>query len=240
VENIMSSKLFRTRQGTILLGVVAAVLAAIALIVYLNQYRNSVNGNALPVTVLVAQGPIAQNTSGSVIAGSSLVKPVSVAQDKVESGAITNASELKGQVATADISAGQQLTTADFAQAGSSTVGIAGDLGRGQRAVVVPLDVPGQVGDQISAGDYVDVWALINLTKSNGQTTPVAREILPNMYVLNTNSTSTGNVTLRATPAQAGKLIYASGNDKVWLVLRPPHGSVTTPPTITPNTLLGG
>ena len=42
MENITSSKLFRTRQGTILLGVVAAVLAAIALIVYLNQYRNSI------------------------------------------------------------------------------------------------------------------------------------------------------------------------------------------------------
>jgi Flp pilus assembly protein CpaB len=240
VENIMSSKLFRTRQGTILLGVGAAVLAAIVLIVYLNQYRNSVNTNVVPLTVLVAQKPIAKNTTGSVIAGSALIKPVSVAQDKVESGAITNASELNNQVATADISAGQQLTTADFAQAGSSAVGIAGDLSRGQRAVVVPLDLPGQVGDQIAAGDYVDVWALINLTKSNGATTPVAREILPNMYVLNTNTTSTGNVTLRATPAQAGKLIYASGNDKVWLVLRPPHGSVTTPPTITPNTLLGG
>ena len=33
----MSSKLFTTRQGTVLLGVIAAVIAAIALIVYLNH-----------------------------------------------------------------------------------------------------------------------------------------------------------------------------------------------------------
>src|SRR6184192_78062 len=52
VDNIMSSKLFTTRQGTVLLGVIAAVIAAIALIAYLNHYRNSV---AQPeVKVLVA------------------------------------------------------------------------------------------------------------------------------------------------------------------------------------------
>ena len=44
----MSSKLFTTRQGTIWLGVIAAVIAAIALIVYLNNYRNSVNGSTAP------------------------------------------------------------------------------------------------------------------------------------------------------------------------------------------------
>ena len=32
------------RWGTIMLGIVAAVLAGIALLVYLNQYRSSVNG----------------------------------------------------------------------------------------------------------------------------------------------------------------------------------------------------
>ena len=94
------------------------------------------------------------------------------------------------------------------------------------------------MGGQIAPGDTVDVWALINVTTSNGATTPVAKQILPNMYVLNTNTD--GNVTLRATPEQAGKLIYASGNDKIWLVLRPPHGSVKNPTPITPNSLLRG
>ena len=68
VENIMSSKLFTTRQGTILLGVIAAVIAAIALIVYLNNYRNSVNQP--PVPVLVAKKTIPQGMSGDVIATS--------------------------------------------------------------------------------------------------------------------------------------------------------------------------
>ncbi len=192
MENITSSKLFRTRQGTILLGVVAAVLAAIALIVYLNQYRNSISKGTVPQTVLVAQGPIPAGTSGDVLASSHLVKPASVEQSKAEAGAITTASELQGQVAAKDITAGEQLTTADFTASG--TTGIVSQLPRGQRAVVVPLDSPGQVGDQIVAGNEVDVYALV--TTASGA--PVVHEILQNMYVL--NSTSDGNVTLRATP----------------------------------------
>jgi len=54
----MSSKLFTTRQGTVLLGVVAAAIAAIALLVYLNHYRNSVNASNAQIRVLVAKSLI--------------------------------------------------------------------------------------------------------------------------------------------------------------------------------------
>lgn len=232
MENIMSSKLFRTRQGTILLGVVAAVLAAIALIVYLNQYRNNVNKTAELVTVLIAARPIPANTQGNAIANSNLVKAAQVKQSDLKAGAITAPDELQNQIANTSIAAGDQLTTADFT---SSTAGtsVAGYLAKGERAVVVPLDSPGQVGGQVGPGSQVDVYALV--TPSNGN--PYVREILQNMTVM--NSDSGGNVTLQATPEQAGKLIYASGNDKIWLTLRPPRGSVTKPLTITAGSLGG-
>ena len=54
MEGILSSKLLTTRRGTIILGIGAAVIAAIVLLVYLNQYRNSVDSGAQPVSVLVA------------------------------------------------------------------------------------------------------------------------------------------------------------------------------------------
>jgi hypothetical protein len=61
----MSSKLFTTRQGTVLLGVIAAVIAAIALLVYLNHYKSTV---AKPnVDVLVAKRLILSGTTGAVI-----------------------------------------------------------------------------------------------------------------------------------------------------------------------------
>jgi Flp pilus assembly protein CpaB len=232
VENIMSSKLFRTRQGTILLGVVAAVLAAIALIVYLNQYRNNANKTAQLVTVLIAAKPIQANTQGDSIANSNLIKAVEVKQSDLQDGAFTSATGLHDQIATTNIAAGDQLTAADFTSSSTGS-SVAGYLAKGQRAVVVPLDSPGQVGGQIAPGSQVDVYALI--TPSNGN--PYVREILQNMTVM--NSDSSGNVTLQATPEQAGKLIYASGNDKIWLTLRPPRGSVTKPLTITAGSLGG-
>jgi hypothetical protein len=60
------------------------------------------------------------------------------------------------------------------------------------------------------------------------------------MYVM-TAGTNGGNVTIRATPKQAGMLIFASSNAKIWLVLRPAVGSTTTvPPVITSSDLVGG
>src|SRR5947209_11848633 len=113
MENIMSSKLFTTRQGTVLLGVIAAVIAAIALLVYLNHYRSSVNKP--PVNVLVAQKVIQQGTPGDVIRTTAgYYKLTGIAEKQVETGAIVNPATLAGKVALTDISGGQQLTAADF------------------------------------------------------------------------------------------------------------------------------
>jgi hypothetical protein len=53
-------------------------------------------------------------------------------------------------------------------------------------------------------------------------------------------STSAGNVTMEATSKQAGALIFASENAKIWLVLRPTIGSTDRkPPVIGVGNLLG-
>jgi Flp pilus assembly protein CpaB len=233
VENITSSKLFTTRQGTITLGVIAAIIAAIALIVYLNQYRNSHSGNAA-ISVLVAQKLIQKDTPGDVIRTTSgYYSPTSIAKGQVETGAIVDPATLSGEVALSDISPGQQLTATDFGPA--TTNSVINQLSRNQRAVVIPLGSPQQVGGQIAAGSHVDVWTLLT-AQTNGVSKPVARELFQNMYVLGVNG---GNVTLRATPTQAGTLIYASQNSQPWLVLRPTVASVTKPPVISSNNLGG-
>src|SRR5215475_9043722 len=133
MESITSSKLFTTRQGTVLLGVIAAVIAAIALIVYLNHYRSSVSQP--PVSVLVAQKLIQKNTTGDVIRTTpGYYKLTSIPHKQAESGALENPASLSGKVALADISPGQQLTESDFGPAGNS---VATQLPRNMRAVVV-------------------------------------------------------------------------------------------------------
>jgi Flp pilus assembly protein CpaB len=234
MENVMSSKLFTTRQGTVLLGVIAAVIAAIALLVYLNHYRSSVNKP--PVNVLVAQKVIQAGTPGDVIrTQGGFYKVESVPQKQVESKAIVDPASLAGLVATTDISFGQPLTLNDFGPAGTS---VSNDLNKNQRAVVIPLGSPQEVGGQIGGGSHVDVWILTTSQGTNGVTRPLAKLLYQDMYVLNAAADG-GNVTLRATPTQAGTLLYASQNASIWLVLRPTIGTTPKPPVISSNALVG-
>ncbi len=225
MESITSSKLFTTRQGTILLGVIAAVIAAVALVVYLREYRNSVNAKTAPISVLVAKSLIQKGTSGDIVGSSALYQVTSIPKNQVQTGAFVDAGSLSGQVALTDIYPGQQITAADFGTAPSS---VTQQLDRNERAVVISLGVPQEVGGQIGAGSHVDVWVSLNGT---------VRELYQDVYVL---GVSGGNVTLRANPEQAGTLIYAAQNASIWLVLRPTIGSTHhKPPVISSNSLTG-
>jgi Flp pilus assembly protein CpaB len=226
VENVMSSKLFTTRQGTVLLGVIAAVIAAIALIVYLENYRNSVTKP--PVTVLVAQRLIQQGTPGDVIKTSpTFYKAVSLPRGQVETGAILSPATLANQVALSDISPNQQLTAADFGPCSGTQCA----LGKNERAVVVSLGSPQAGGGQIGAGSHVDVWTVLTGQGANGVTRPTVKLLYQNMTVLNAAADG-GNVTFEATPTQAGTLIYAATNAQIWLTLRPTIGTTPKPPVI--------
>src|SRR2546423_7316689 len=232
MENIMSSKLFTTRQGTVLLGVIAAVIAAIALLVYLNHYRSSVNKP--PVNVLVAQRVIQAGTPGDVIRTTAgFYKVESVPQKQVEAKAIVNPATLAGLVATTDISFGQPLTLTDFGPAGGS---VANELDKNQRGIVVPLGSPQSVGGQIGLGSHVDVWVVLTAQAANGVSKPIVKLLYQNMYVL---GFSGGNATLRATPTQAGTLIYAATNASIWFTLRPTIGTTPKPPVIGNSALVG-
>jgi len=235
VENIMSSKLLATRRGTVMLGIGAAVLAAIVLLVYLNQYRNSVDSGAQPVSVLVAKSLIQKGTPGSVVGSTSLYQVSSIPKKQLKAGAFVDPKTLGGRVAAADIYPGQQLTAADFVVGNPNA--LTQRLARDQRAVVIPVDSPAQVGGQILPGDRVDVWVAVNAQGANGVSRAIVREVLQNMYVL---ATTAGQVTIRATPRQAGQFIFASQNAKIWLVLRPAVGSTTSkPPVISMSDIVG-
>ena len=232
MENIMSSKLFTTRQGTILLGVIAAIIAAIALIVYLNHYRSSVSPP--PVSVLVAKKAIPQGTSGDILAKStSFYEVTQLPKDQVLTGAITDSSTLAGQVALTNINPNSQLTAAQFGAAS----GVQYQLGPNERAVVVDLGSPQSVGGQIGAGSHVDVWVTSNAQASSGVSRPIAKLLFQNMDVLGFDGT---NVTLKATPTESGQLIFASSNDSIWLVLRPTIGTTPKPPVVSASQVTGG
>jgi pilus assembly protein CpaB len=211
VESITSSKLFTTRQGTIWLGVIAALIAAVALIVYLHNYRNSVNGRNAATPVLVAKALIQKGTPGNVVGTTGLYETTSIPKSEVKTGAYVDPSTLAGKVALTDIYPNQQITAADF---GVAPVSLTTSIGPDQRAVVIPLGSAESVGGQIGAGSHVDVWVSFN---------GVNRLLYQNMYILGIGG---GNVTFRANPIQSGALIYAAQNGSIWLVLRPTIGTI--------------
>jgi Flp pilus assembly protein CpaB len=225
VENIMSSKLFTTRQGTIMLGVIAALIAAVALIVYLHNYRNSVNGGNTPTKVLVAKSLIQKGTPGDVVGTSGLYETVTIPKSEVKSGAYIDPSTLTGKVALIDVYPNQQITAADFGVAPAS---VTQKLNPDERAVTLALGTPQTVGGQVVPGSHVDIWVNFNQAE---------RLLYQNMNVL---GVSGGDITLQATPSEAGTLIYASQNGTLYLALRPTVGTIQQkPPVITQNALTG-
>ena len=239
VQNILSSRLFSTRGGTIAVGAFAALLALLVLLLYLSNYRSSIRNSSAPVPVLVANRLIPQGTAGDVLGTGGGFEATEVPKANVKEGAVADPSILKGRVAVADIYPGQQLTVADFTPTATATLG--SRLTGSQRAMTIPIDsVHGMIG-QIAGGDRVDVFANLN---------GVIKAIMQNVLVLGVSGGSGGGVssgssessiTFRLSPNGAARMAFASDTGKIWIVLRPTtRGGVIGPNTTTLQALLGG
>ena len=242
MENILSSRLLTTRSGTMVLGVAAAVLAAIILLAYLAQYRSSVSSANNPMSVLVAERLIQKGTPGEVVGTERLFTATTVPQAQLLEGAIADPSLLRGRVATADVYPGQQLTAADFTIAATTTVGTR--LSRAQRAIALPVDAAHGLIGHVQTGDRIDVYAGFNVSQ-----TPVVKMLLSNALVLSAppavaggvGGSGSANIVLRASHQKAAELAFAADNGKLWFALRPATETPATPPSlVTFHTLLFG
>src|SRR4051794_7925725 len=115
-----AQRLVSTRRGTILLSVIAALVAGGLILVYVNRYRDSVAASGAPVTGLVAKVNIDKGTAGNLIATSGLYSTTTLRQSQVLDGAFSDTSSLTGLVAAKAIPQGAQLTSGDFAAASSN------------------------------------------------------------------------------------------------------------------------
>lgn len=242
-------KMLSTRGGTVALGGAAALMAAFVLLLYLNQYRSSVNADSEPVTVLVAKTLIEKGMPGDIVGVKRLFQSDEAPKSQVKEGAITDPSTLRGRVAVEDIYPGQQLTVGDF---GATTDAIGAKLAGKSRAIAVPLDsARGMVG-KVEPGDRVDVLAGFNILSggAGAQGRPVVKVIMQNALVLDAPSDTaagvgtanqTANVVLRVNRDQATEIAWAVDNGKIWIVLRPRAGAPPSRPgVVTAESLLTG
>jgi Flp pilus assembly protein CpaB len=221
----------------------AAIIAAAVLMTFISRYRQSVDANADPVTVLVATEPMPKGSSGDVIAKKGLYETTGLEREQVKDGAITDPASLRGQVAKHEIVPGQQLTTADF---GKPTDPVLSRLSDDTRAVTIPLDAAHGMVGQVQAGDHVDVYAGFQLQPDGaGRPKPVLRELLQDVEVLDApdpdESSSKGiggaaradqSVVLRVDEMDAPELAFSSDNGQIWIVLRPQVGAEDHKPTL--------
>lgn len=236
-----------SKNGSIAAAAIAAVLAGLVILVFLGQYRDNVSNDGVPTPVLVAEELIEQGASGDTVGAQGRFKATEVPRDQLKTGAITDAAVLRGQVATADILPGQQLTAADFRSGGR---GIITKLAADERAVTISLDSAHGLVGKLAAGNHVDVLSGFMLDNGAGRQRPVLKTLMENVLVLDVppkasgsavtaTTNATAEVTLRTAASAAAKLAFAADNGKLWLVLRPQNGrSAEKTPLVTLQSLL--
>jgi len=146
-----------TRQGSLLLALLCALMAAVVLVFALSRFKANVAKPIPQATVLVSTGEIQSGMDGAQIAARGLYKAMPVAVDQVSSGAIDNAAQIASATASTDILPGQQLTSSDFATI--SDVGQA--LKHGQRAVEIATSGATGATDITQPGSRVDLYAKV-------------------------------------------------------------------------------
>ncbi len=222
-----------SKNGSMVAAGVAAAIAGLLIVVFLEQYRQGVDEGGVPTSVLVAKELIEQGASGDSIGADGLFQTSELPRDQLKDGAITDAAALRGKVAGADILPGQQLTAADFKSAGR---GIVTKLGADQRAITVALDRAHGLVGKIGRGDHVDVLSGFELDSGVGSNRPVLSTLMQDVLVLDVpkkasggavgggGANETSEVTLRVDATAAPKVAFAADNGKLWLVLRPENG----------------
>src|SRR3954452_12204769 len=208
---------------------------------FMRGYKHRLNVGADPVTVLVAKEALPKGSSGDLIAKKGLFQATGFKRDEVKEGAIPDPASLRGTVASHDLVAGQQFTTADFTK---PTDPVLSKLGDDQRALTLPLDsAHGMIGE-IHAGDHVDVFAGFQVQPDNaGRPRPVLRVLLQDVEVLKApppgkagggglSSQQNQFVVLRVSDKDAPQLAFSSDNGKVWIALRPQVGAKQDKPSL--------
>jgi Flp pilus assembly protein CpaB len=217
---------YRTRN--ILLASGLAVLAAVFLLVYVSNARDTSEvGNDL-VRVFVAGHDIGEGTPGSTLTvGGALVEKRVPERTRVPD-AITSRTEVRGLVATHETLAGEQVTRRRFGPLAAT--GVLTQIVRHERAVQFAGDANQVLDGTVKAGDRVDVIGTWNVPH-NCSTCKVVRTIVRGALVLGTSddlpslgsstSSSTKPIQLRLTERQAERVFWMDKNGEWWLTLRP-------------------
>jgi pilus assembly protein CpaB len=141
-------------------------------------------------------------------------------------GAYRETSALAGKIPKFDIGPGAPVLE------GSLMQGLPSLLNEGERAVAVAVDDAAGAGHLVSPGDFVDVFFTLKDGQPAGKSQ--ARLLLSRLRVL-TYGSEPRAATLAVPIGDVNRLLLASQNGKLQLVLRNPNDTATADPTLFPE-----
>jgi len=195
------------RRNSILVAVVAALLAGALIFVFVTRYSKSTVLPPAETTVFVAKSYIPDGMTDQQIISSGMLTPKQVPISQAIVGAISDPSEITGEISTSAIAAGQQITVSDFAHGGGA---LDTELTGDHRAVAISIDAAHGLTGYLTAGNNVDIYS-----QGSGGTSL----LFQNIPILDNAS---GDVVLNLTDRQVLLLGDAEEeNLTLWLALRP-------------------
>lgn len=214
--------------------VLLAVFGAVVIISYVRGADTRAQAGEQLVDVLVVDSDVAAGTPVGDLGGSVSVERVPERLRAAD--AVSDLSELDGQVATASLVPGDQVVTARFAQPEALAPEGTVLAPEGTVEVSMALDAQRAVGGVLRAGDKVGVQLTNQAEAGSGITAysvfEVFNRVLVTRVVAPTNTddaSATYLVTLAVSPENAARILLGTTAQSVWLTLEEsPVGAAST------------
>jgi len=149
-----SGSAFSGRRTGVIVAIAAALLAGVLIYAFVKHYKNNTTAAPASNSVIVATSYIPRGTPESMVAANNGFKLQVLKSGTVVAGAITQPTQIAGEVAATNIAPGQELTSADFA---TGTVSIAQYLTGSARALEIPVDATHGLSGYIVQGQKIDL-----------------------------------------------------------------------------------
>lgn len=208
------------------LGLAVFVVGAGATYLVLRDNGGSPAASGPQVSVLYASKPIPAGTTGAAAISEGLVRNRSIAETARPGNALTDTSQIAGQVAVLGVPEGSVLT-ADHFRVAQTRIGTL-EIPEGKTALAVQLANVSGVAGFAGAGDHINIYALIKPGGSYPE--GAAQLIMQDIQVLNVNGSTlvnaqgqpggTGLVYLLAvTPEEGEQIAYLTSFQSLYFAL---------------------
>jgi pilus assembly protein CpaB len=233
----------QSRVLAILIAVVLALVATVALVVYVNGADRRAIANKEPVKVWVAAKLITAGTSGVNAKNNGLIREEEVPRANAVKGVVVSLSQIQAKRAAVDIVPGEQLLQSRWVSSEEVTGRRLLPIPEDHQALSIGLDLTRQVAGFVTPGDHVAMVVSMKRPVPGGDDVDRSQFLLQNIQVLAVGSTALSNstsqggggrvnqkgsqnvaaVTLSIPQGDIEEVVYAAEHGSIYLSLMPPE-----------------